>query len=121
MIDNHKITPFRIPDEAYIFHREKKPLLIIIEKKNQNVDGSVETKLWEGPSLLREYQIFMGDIFDIKYLYTISSFLKTHLQSDNKKYVILNKILKENGIEIFYGEDIDYFVKINEYLQNLNN
>jgi len=27
----------------------------IVEKKEQNVEGSVETKLWSSPSLKREY------------------------------------------------------------------
>ena len=35
--------------------------LLEVEKKEQKVDGSVETKLWSGASLKREYELVSPD------------------------------------------------------------
>jgi len=68
----------RTPDEAYIINDKK---LIIIEKKNQNVNGSVEDKLWTGPIFKEEYEIIFKDIFEIQYIYCVSSFLQEKIES----------------------------------------
>lgn len=34
------------------------------------------------------------------------------------KYNILKKILDENNINILYGDDDDYFLKINHWINN---
>ena len=60
----YKLLHFRNPDEAYIISNiGEKPILIILEKKNQNSNGSVEDKLWAGPSFKREYELTLGHIF----------------------------------------------------------
>ena len=51
----YDIDIFRCPDEAYIIETIDGEIIIkILEKKEQNVEGSVETKLWSSPSLKRE-------------------------------------------------------------------
>lgn len=100
----------RTPDEAYIINDKK---LIIIEKKNQNVNGSVEDKLWTGPIFKEEYEIIFKDIFEIQYIYCVSSFLQKKIESTIPKYLILNRILKKNNIIVLYGDDEDYFEKLN--------
>ena len=94
----------------------------ILEKKEQHVDGSVETKLWSGPSLKREYELVLGDKFNVYYSFCVNSFLQKKLLSEDKKYIILNKILNENNILVFFGDDNDYFDKINNWANySINN
>jgi len=110
---------FRIPDEAYIIPPQsegKKPKLKILEKKHQNVSGSVETKLWAGPSLKREWEIMLGDIYDIEYGFCISKWLQIQFTSGKRKYTILKNILEENKIVVLFGEDQDYFVQLKSWL-----
>ena len=57
----YDIDIFRCPDEAYIIK--------ILEKKEQNVEGSVETKLWSSPSLKREYELILGEILRLNIHY----------------------------------------------------
>lgn len=98
----YDIDIFRCPDEAYIIK--------ILEKKEQNVEGSVETKLWSSPSLKREYELILGENFKIEYSLCLSKFLSNKFKSIDMKYNILKKIL--------YGEDDDYFLKINDWINN---
>jgi 5-hydroxyisourate hydrolase-like protein (transthyretin family) len=115
--NNYKIDSIRNPDEAYIYeYKNGKKIIKILEKKNQNRDGSVETKLWSSVALKREYEIVFGDDFEIEYIFCVSDFLKNKFTSNIKKYQILKKIFEENNIKLFYGDDDDYFEKINRFL-----
>jgi hypothetical protein len=106
----YDIDLFRCPDEAYIIeYANGKRIIKILEKKEQNVEGSVETKLWSGPSLKREYELLLGDAFEVHYGFCVSAFLKTKLVSNEKKYTILNTIFQENNIAVLFGDDADYF------------
>jgi len=108
----YNIELFRCPDEAYIIeYDDGRKIIKIIEKKEQNVEGSIETKLWSSPSLKREYEIILGEGFNVEYCLCISDFLKN-------KFNILKQILDENNIIILYGDDMDYFIKINEFINN---
>jgi acid phosphatase class B len=118
MKNAYNIDIFRNPDEAYIIehlngHKECK----IVEKKTQNVDGSVETKLWSGPALKREYEIVLGEKFTVEYSFCINEFLQKKFDSDDRKYNILSKILLENNIKIFYGDSDCYFEKVNKWIE----
>ncbi len=115
--EKYNIELFRFPDEAYIIEYDNGNCHIkILEKKEQHVDGSVETKLWSGPSLKREYELVLGDKFTVYYSFCVNSFLQKKLLSEDKKYIILNKILNENNILVFFGDDNDYFDKINNWV-----
>lgn len=108
----YNIELFRCPDEAYIIeYDDGRKIIKIVEKKEQNVEGSIETKLWSSPSLKREYEIILGEGFNVEYCLCISEFLKN-------KFNILKQILDENNIIILYGDDTDYFIKINEFINN---
>jgi len=62
----HNIELFRCPDEAYIIeYTSGRKVIKILEKKEQNVDGSVETKLWAGSALKREYELVLGSEFEV--------------------------------------------------------
>jgi len=115
---NFNIKLFRCPDEAYIIEKDGKYTVKILEKKSQSVEGSVETKLWSGPSLKREYEIIMGEKFSIEYAFCVSNFLKEKINSNNQKYKILKQIFNESNINIFFGDDDNYFDKIYEWINN---
>jgi hypothetical protein len=115
----YNIELFRCPDEAYIFeYNDGTKIIKILEKKEQCVEGSVETKLWSGPSLKREYELILGDHFIVHYGFCVSSFLKQKFVSNEKKYNILSQILNENNITVLFGDDIDYFDNFDKWLNN---
>jgi len=73
----YNIELFRCPDEAFIIeYKTGKNVIKILEKKEQNVEGSVETKLWSGPSLKREYELVLGNNFEVYYGFCVNKFLK---------------------------------------------
>jgi hypothetical protein len=110
---------FRCPDEAYIIeYATGKNVIKILEKKEQRVEGSVETKLWSGPSLKREYEIVLGSSFEVHYAFCINNFLKKKITSDLQKYTILNTILNENNISVLFGDDNNYFETFDNWLNN---
>ena len=110
MKNKYNIELFRCPDEAYIIeYNNGKKVIKILEKKEQNVEGSVETKLWSGPSLKREYELVLGEEFEVFYGFCVSEFLKNKLVSTEKKYTILNTIFNENNIAVLFGDDENYF------------
>ena len=82
------------------------------------MEGSVEIKLWSAPSLKREYEILLNNEFIIEYCFCINDFLKKKLNSNDKKYKILNTILYESNIQIFYGDDDNYFDNINNFIND---
>ena len=104
----YDIDLFRCPDEAYIIKEKDSICIKIIEKKEQSVEGSVETKLWAGTGLKREYEILLGSKFNVEYIFCVSSYLKEKFLSESLKYKTLLVILKESNINIFYGEDENY-------------
>jgi len=119
MKKKYNIEMFRYPDEAYIIeYTSGRKVIKILEKKEQNVNGSVETKLWSGPSLKREYELVLNGVFEVFYGFCISAFLKNKLISNEKKYVILNTILDENNIAVLFGDDKNYFEILDIWLNN---
>ncbi len=110
MKNKYNINLFRCPDEAYIIeYTSGRKVIKILEKKEQKVEGSVETKLWSGPSLKREYELVLGADFEVDYGFCVSEFLKNKLVSNGKKYTILNEIFNENNITVLFGDDENYF------------
>ena len=121
MKHKYNIELFRCPDEAYIVeYASGKKLIQILEKKEQLVEGSVETKLWSGPSLKREYELVLGPEFEVCFGFCVSSFLKNKLVSDKKKYIILQTILREHNIDVLFGDDENYFETFDMWCNPLN-
>jgi hypothetical protein len=122
---NYNINIYKKPDEAIIIKEDNKIYIKIIEKKNQNVAGSVEDKLKTGAFNRREYELMFNEckikdyIFIIDYAFCLSKFLEDKFESKQIKYINLNKILNENNIKIFYGDNINYFDKIYEWIFKL--
>lgn len=119
MKNKYNINIFRCPDEAYIIEYNNGQIVVkILEKKCQNVEGSVETKLWAGPSLKREYELVLGSKFKVCYGFCVNTFLKKKLISNEKKYVILVMILLENDIKLLFGDDCEYFESLIEWVDS---
>ena len=119
MKNKYNIELFRCPDEAYIFeYTSGRKVIKILEKKEQKVEGSVETKLWSGPSLKREYELILGAEFEVFYGFCVSDFLKKKLVSNEKKYTTLNTILNESNIEVLFGDDENYFETFDTWFNN---
>ena len=119
MKTKYDIELFRCPDEAYIIeYASGRKVIKILEKKEQNVEGSVETKLWSGPSLKREYEIVLGPDFEVCYGFCVSEFLKKKLVSNEKKYTVLRTILGENNIAVLFGDDEGYFDTFDTWFTN---
>jgi hypothetical protein len=109
----------RCPDEAYIIeYKTGKKILIILEKKEQRVEGSVETKLWSGPSLKREYELILNNEFEVHYVFCVNEFLKQKFISNEIKYITLNTILSENNISVLFGDDENYFETFDKWFNN---
>jgi hypothetical protein len=108
-----EIELFRNPDEAYIIKTPGKPTVIkILEKKNQNVQGSVETKLWAAVALKREYELVCGENFEIEYAFCLNDWFK---QQKSDKYIYLHMILEENEIDVYYADD-SYFENLDKWI-----
>jgi len=119
MKNKYNIELFRCPDEAYIIeYNTGKKVIKILEKKEQNVNGSVETKLWASPSLKREYELVLGAEFEVHYCLCISEFLQNLLVSNSKKYTTLNTIFNETNIAVLFGDDDNYFETFDKWFNN---
>jgi CDP-glycerol glycerophosphotransferase (TagB/SpsB family) len=117
MKHKYNIDLFRCPDEAYIIeYKNGKKVLKVLEKKEQNVDGSVETKLWSGPSLKREYELVLGPDFEVHYGFCVSEYLQKKMLSAEKKYTVLNKILGEQNIAVLFGDNANYFETLDDWI-----
>jgi len=119
MKTKYNIDMFRCPDEAYIIeYNNGRKIIKILEKKEQNVSGSVETKLWAGPSLKREYELVLGTAFEVLYGFCVSEYLIQKMNSMEKKYTILNTIFIENNIAVLSGDDENYFDTLDAWVNN---
>ena len=119
---NLNIDIYKNPDEAFVIIQNDEYIIKILEKKNQNVEGSVEDKLKTGEFNRKEYEkIFnklLKDKYKIKieYGFCISKFLQNKFESDNLKYKIIKEIMDEDNIKLFYGEEEFYFDKILDWI-----
>jgi hypothetical protein len=103
------INIYKNPDEAFIIYKNNKYYIKILEKKNQNVAGSVEDKLKTGAFNKREYEkMFNNKHFIISYAFCVSNFLKEKIESNEIKYKNMKEILLEDDIKLFYGDDDNY-------------
>ena len=81
------------------------------------MEGSVDTKLLAGPGFLEEYRMSLGENFDVEYAFCVSNFLKEKVVSEEPKWRCLREINKKYGITVLYGDDADYFEKLDAWIQ----
>lgn len=124
-IEKHfDISIFRKPDEAYIIIDTKKHTIKIkiLEKKEQQREGSVETKLWSCLGLKREYEIVFDELTDyyndvtIEYGFCVNKFLYDKINNETKKFKIFNQICLENEIDILNGDDENYYTQLDKWI-----
>lgn len=106
----------RSPDEAYLFKNGEAYTLKILEKKNQNTAGSVDTKLLAGRGFIDEYEYLLGESFTIRYAFCISAFLKKDYIADTIKSKALRHINQKYGIEVLFGDDPDYYETLDAWI-----
>ena len=87
-----------------------------LEKKEQQTAGSVDTKLLSGPAFKREYELALEGKFKIEYAYCLNEYFNKEFTSDSKKYKILGQILSENNIPTLFGDEEDYFGKLDAWI-----
>lgn len=119
MKSQYKKDTWRLPDEAYIIEKiTGEKIIKILEKKEQRVNGSVEDKLWNGPTFKDSYYIMLEEEFEVHYAYCVNDFLKNKLLMDKPKYMTLKKIYEKNDIHVLYGDDEDYFITLFNWINN---
>jgi hypothetical protein len=107
----------RHPDEAYLFRNGDQYTLKILEKKNQNKSGSVDTKLMTARDFIEEYEDSIEDPnFTVHYAFCVSDFLKKDYVSDKKKWVLLRGRHKKYGIAVLFGDDPDYYETLDAWI-----
>ena len=55
-------------------------------------------------------------IFNISYAFCVNKFLENKLLSNQIKYNIINEIINEDNITIFFGDDDNYFDNLYEWI-----
>lgn len=108
----------RHPDEAYLFRNDTSYTLKILEKKNQNTPGSVDTKLLAGRAFIDEYEFLLGENFTVQYAFCISEFLKKEYLADTVKGKALRYVIAKNKTPILFGEDDDYYSKLDTWINS---
>ncbi len=108
----------RCPDEAYLFRNGDTYTLKILEKKNQNTPGSVDTKLLAGRGFIDEYEILLGENFTVRYAFCISAFLKKDYISGSVKSKALRQINQKYGIAVLFGDDEDYYYTLDAWISS---
>lgn len=115
----HKKDICREVDEAYIIitNHSSNIMVKILEKKNQNGGGSVEDKLMLGHHFkFVEYPGSLGNGFTVDYAYCLAPFLKNLYNSDGLKWSIIRKNNEKNAIQVLFGDDPDYFSKLDQWI-----
>lgn len=108
----------RSPDEAYLFRNGDTYTLKILEKKNQNTAGSVDTKLLAGKGFIDEYEFLLGENFKVQYAFCISAFLKKDYNADCIKAKALRHINKKYGIAVLFGDDDNYYETLDVWINS---
>ena len=120
MKNKYNILLFRCPDEAYIIeYKTGNKVIKILDKIEQNTKDSYETKLMIGKSIKREYELVLGEEWQVHYGFCVDKFLMKKIISNEKKYTILNTILNENNIYLLFGDDEKYFEILDHWFNNL--
>lgn len=97
----------RQPDEAYLDEENNK--LFIIEKKFQQVGGSVCEKIQTGDAKRENYRDMFPNLY-VEYIYVLSDWFK-----DNCQYEL--KYLAKRIIPVFWGSDPNFKDNIKTFME----
>jgi len=93
---------YKNPDEAFIIYKNDNYYIKILEKKNQNVEDKLKIDAFNE----REYEMmFNNKQFIISYALCVNNYFEEKFESKGIKYINIKKILLENNIKLFYGDD----------------
>lgn len=106
--DINKAHGCKNPDECYI--NESSKTMFILEKKFQQVGGSVCEKIQTPSFKLWQYKRTFPD-YKIVYIYCLSSWFKQNCKAEVE-------YLKEHEIPVFWGDDTEYKSKIVDFIIN---
>ena len=96
----------RQPDEAYLDDENKK--LFIIEKKFQQVNGSVCEKIQTGDAKRENFQDMFPSL-KVEYVYILSDWFRDNCQSELK-------YLSRRNIPVFWGSDPEFKTSIKTFM-----
>lgn len=114
----YNISIYSSSDEIFIIeYNSGRKVIHILDKNKQNIENSVETKLWSGPSLKRDYEFALSNNFEVYYAFCVNNYIKNKLLSFQQKYLTLNTILNESNIIVLFGEDNNYFNTLDSWLK----
>jgi hypothetical protein len=110
---------YKQPDEAYFtIYNDGRLVLKVLEKKNQNTAGSVDEKLYGGASIRRLYEKMFEELdvdIEIHYAYCLSKYLQNKLEKNELRSRHTRQLLEEQDVPVFFGEDEDYFDKLDAW------
>lgn len=116
----HKLETHRVPDEAYLIKKNDGTFVLkVLEKKYQNCEGSVMEKLAGYSTIITEYKDMLKTLnIKISYAFCLSPYFKTLLCGERvkPKFVSWNGCFARDNVGIFYGEDTEYFNKLNSWI-----
>ena len=108
---------WRYPDEAYMITKNGTTVLKILEKKNQNAEGSVDEKLQCGEFRKREYhEMFKGTIDKVELAFCLSEWFYKRINNNEDKWNFLKSELKKNNIPVFCGSSETYIQELMEWV-----
>lgn len=120
LLNKFNVKIHKQPDEAYLIQDIdglSVPKLFIIEKKFQNVHGSVDEKLLACDGIRQMYSQVIGKHASVEYIFCLSDYYKNLFEiNPTEKYTLIKKIIEGYNVKILYGQDSDYFEKLNNLL-----
>lgn len=125
MLNEYNIIIKRNPDEIYMIKEDNHITFKIIEKKNQQCSGTVDSKIYNGPYFIEEYTYFLKDLinknitYKVEYAYSLSDYFK-NLFETSKKWQFTKDYLKKHNINIFFPSQKTYFSDIDNWITNKN-
>lgn len=116
--DVYGVMPYRSPCEAYLTisdNAEQQTVVRLLEKKHTG-HGTLEPKLWTSISWKKEYEIALGGAFHVEYAICLDGELEVQFKNLNiRKFTVVNTLLNENNIPLFFGEHPEYLKQVNAW------
>jgi hypothetical protein len=101
----------RYPDEAYITKKDKQVKILILEKKIQSVQGSVDQKLYSAPLIREEYQELCHGKAVIEYGFCLGYYFQHMFRARPE----IKRLLCKHDIKIMFGMHAEYYKMLDEW------